>query len=598
MSARVIDFANRLLSVSGIEKVISVDDDNSSDSSPEELLGVLSGADETALAEIGTLLGIESGDRDLIRDKVRDEWGILDEGIRNALLTRLTPPKEQSAESVALLEDLRATSKLPEIFGEKLISLTLGEWEKRVDEFVNEQMPPTLLLIDLSFTGEERGRDEGLRVIGNLLKMHPESRIYCGLLTNLYHLASVHEDWKMIATENALDRERFVLIPKDALENDGQSFLALIKLVVMNSPANLLSRELITAFGDCIKETSAAVEKLDVFEFERIVCLTSSTEGVWEPDTLLRIISLFHKNFVRKRLRSSAAVFGYADRLRALTAIPIGEWGGPTEMEIALRRLEWFEEADELNELHLPIELGDVFEIESRPNKLYVLVAQPCDLMMRQKGERHHTIENALLLEATHTGNGRGETTDSVEDDENFYFRLEFYELKQDWRVSLRKIHYVNLNALDLCVFNSDGRAEFTGTSRVPDRLPQAWRARHPRLMEVMGKACKRYGELMKMSGMKAADAGKLALSSSLGNLMQVVIDPKGVSIKFDIKRVGRIKQPRAGALLSRYANSLARDAFEHDLTRRPRVVAQKGIVESVASAGTVEASPPASVDE
>jgi len=90
-----------------------------------------------------------------------------------------------------------------------------------------------------------------------------------------------------------------------------------------------------------------------------------------------------------------------------------------------------------------------------------------------------------------------------------------------------------------------------------------------------MGKACTRYVELMKMEGIKAADAAKLVLSASLGNLMKVIVDPKGTALKFDIKRVGRIKQPRAGALLSRYANSLARDAFEHDLTRRPKYAKQ-----------------------
>lgn len=601
MSAQIAELVSRLMSVSRIEKVISVDDDNSATASPEELLGVLASVDGAVLLEIGKVLGIDSGERDLIRDRVRNDWGALDEAVRDELLARLTPPEEKSPESVKLAADLRVASRLPEIFGEKLESMTLGEWEKRIGEFVNDQMPPTLLLIDLSFTGEQRGKEEGLKIIGNLLKMHPKSKIYCGLLTSLYHLSSVHEDWKAIAAESSLDRERFVLIPKDSLEKDAQPFLALIKLVVMNSPANTLRETLITAFEDCLKETSKSVEKLDVFEFERIVCLTSSIEGVWEPDTLLRIISLFHRKFVRKRLRNDSDVYKCADHLRALSAIPIGEWGGPTEMEVALRQLEWFDQADELNQMHLPIELGDVFEIESRPGKRYVLLAQPCDLMMRQRGERHYTVENALLLEATHAGEkpadssisssgehprdssisdseGQiGNSKISNEDDDAFYFRLEFYESHQDWRVSLRQIHYVNLDVLDLCVFSSRGQAEFSTSDKVPDLLSHAWRARHPRLMKVMSKACKRYVELMKIRGMKADDAAKLVLSASLGNLIKVIVDPKGTTLRFDIKRVGRIKQPRAGALLSSYANSLARDAFEHDLTQRPKYTKQAG---------------------
>jgi hypothetical protein len=586
MSSQIVDYATQLLSVSGIEKVISIDDDNSSTTSPEELLGVLASVGDSALLEIGAFVGVESGDRDLIRDRIRKDWATFSGDTRKALETRLTPPKEQSAGSVALLEDLRTTSKLPEFFGDKLIAVTLAEWEQRLNEFVNDHMPPTLLLVDLSFTGEERGRDEGLRVIANLLKMHHGSNIYCGLLTSLYHMASVHEDWKRIASEHELDIERFVLIPKDSLSNDGQPFLALIKLVVMNAPANALRKAIVAAFSECLQQTEESVAKLDVFEFERIVCLTSSIEGVWEPDTLLRILSMFHKTFVRRMLRSDSSVFDYADRLRSLTALRIGEWGGPTQMEIDLRRLEWFEEAEEVNELHLPLELGDVFEIASRPNKLYVLVAQPCDLMMRQTGRRHPTVTSALLLEATHVPAIPMRADDSDYENESFHFSLDFYEAERDWRVSLRKTHYINLDVLDLCVFKSDGQAAFAASDTIPERLAEAWKARRPKLMAIMRNACRKYGDLQKAYGIKHEDAAKLALNTSLGNLIQAEIDAKKLTIKYDVKRVGRIKQPRAGALLARYANAIGRDAFEHDLIRRPKAYQggnfseAKGIVE------------------
>ncbi len=160
-----------------------------------------------------------------------------------------------------------------------------------------------------------------------------------------------------------------MLIPKDSLKGDQLTFLALIKLVVMNGPANALRRAVRKAYEDCLKDVDVELDKLDVFEFERIVCLSSSIEGVWEPDTLVRIFSLFHKKFVRGSLRNNGDVHDSADYLRKLTSIHVGEWGGPTEMEIALRKLEWFEEAVDINDQHLPLELGDVFRIESRPNK-------------------------------------------------------------------------------------------------------------------------------------------------------------------------------------------------------------------------------------
>jgi hypothetical protein len=91
----------------------------------------------------------------------------------------------------------------------------------------------------------------------------------------------------------------------------------------------------------------------------------------------------------------------------------------------------------------------------------------------------------------------------------------------------------------------------------------------------------------MKKNGMKAIDAAKIALSASLGNLMKLEIDSKSNTITFDISRAGRIKHPRSGALLARYANALARDAFDHDLTRRsirPLVTEEKASSETEAA--------------
>jgi hypothetical protein len=601
MNVEIVEYATRLLSISGIEKVISIDDDNAQDSTPEELLGVLSVIDDAVLVEVvGPLLGIDSGDRDLIQDKVRNEWTNLGKRIRDELLTAVTPPLEGGAESVALLNDIRATSKLPEIFGDKLVPLTLGEWEKQLGHIVNDTMTPTLVLVDLSFTGEQRGKDEGLRVIANLLRMHPESRIYCGLLTSLYHTSSVHDDWKRLAAEHSLDRERFVLIPKDSLDDDKQAFLALIKLVVMNGSANSLRKAVGKTFEACLKQSESELEKLDVFEFERIICLSSSIEGVWEPDTLLRVLSLFHKALVRKALRNDANVHDSADRLRNLTGIRVGQWGGPTEMEIFLRRLEWFEEASDLAEQHLPLELGDMFRIEGRPNKLYVLVAQPCDLMVRQTGERHQTVKHGLLLEANPVADLSADAAEARSEDPVFQFKLEFFEADRDWRINLRKIHYVNLEVLDLCVFGQGGKAEVSLDDKLPDFMPEAWRARFPKVVATMKKVVERYADFIKKYKMKPEDAAKLAFSSALGNLIAMEVVPESGRVKFDVSRAGRIKQPRAGALLSRYANALARDAFEHDLTRRPSraistsVQAQAAEISDALSATSTQTSNPA----
>ena len=77
----------------------------------------------------------------------------------------------------------------------------------------------------------------------------------------------------------------------------------------------------------------------------------------------------------------------------------------------------------------------------------------------------------------------------------------------------------------------------------------------------------RRSSELVK-KGLEKPEADKIAGNLWLGKFASCVIDEKTESIRYNITRVGRLRQPRAGALLSRYANAMAREAFEHDLAR------------------------------
>jgi hypothetical protein len=77
----------------------------------------------------------------------------------------------------------------------------------------------------------------------------------------------------------------------------------------------------------------------------------------------------------------------------------------------------------------------------------------------------------------------------------------------------------------------------------------------------------RRSSELVKQ-GLKKTEADKIAGHLWLGKFASCITDEKIGSIRYNVIRVGRLRQPRAGALLSRYANAMTREAFEHDLAR------------------------------
>ncbi len=123
---------------------------------------------------------------------------------------------------------------------------------------------------------------------------------------------------------------------------------------------------------------------------------------------------------------------------------------------------------------------------------------------------------------------------------------------------------------LDLTSLQANGRSEISVQRETPMKLNDAWTARTPRLRDWAQKVIQRSSELVK-HGLKKLEADKIVGHLWLGKFATCVIDEKTESLRYNITRVGRLRQPRAGALLSRYANAMAREAFEHDLARHDR---------------------------
>lgn len=129
----------------------------------------------------------------------------------------------------------------------------------------------------------------------------------------------------------------------------------------------------------------------------------------------------------------------------------------PPSSAWALQRDELYEPYDHINKNYLPLELGDVFErVGVNDAKQYILLAQPCDLMVRNDGKkRHPELDRVPIAEIVCT------------DDQPAYSEeLSYFDElpTKKWYVKLKRIHFVRLDVLDLCVFNQDGIAKFNNT--------------------------------------------------------------------------------------------------------------------------------------
>ena len=235
---------------------------------------------------------------------------------------------------------------------------------------------------------------------------------------------------------------------------------------------------------------------LDPIDFEHMVVKSSEDEGVPELETLIRLYGIIQKDQVKFQILQQARVGEFADAARTVQDIAdIGRAFSATSQD-RLHKLRWEElyESDQLvNSYNDPLRNGDLFEIgEGEQLKLWVLIAQPCDLMVRSDGKRvrEDNFKVAVLVPLRTTPLGEVlEVKDGLE------FPLVHFDHNgaQSAIVRFGEATPANLQVLDFAIFNKDGCCHL---SAVPDpaiSLPsQAWKKRDANLRRHFGKVTNR----------------------------------------------------------------------------------------------------------
>ncbi|MYE99134.1 MAG: hypothetical protein F4234_02960 [Gammaproteobacteria bacterium] len=227
---------------------------------------------------------------------------------------------------------------------------------------------------------------------------------------------------------------------------------------------------------------------------------------------------------------------------------------------VETQRFEMYEQGDELNSFHAPLELGDIFTKISN-NKQYILLTQPCDLMVRGNGKRSYDDKMGRTGTLIELVMDSGKKTVSREE-------LRFFHegTGQSAYANLAKPHQVQLSVLDLCVYTADGVAEIDVVdSLCPDLVIEPWKARFFLLQKHFKTAFENYQLLDE----KNVDDPLISLAlPNLPTSIAITPDVNANKVKYGIKRVLRLRRPWSSALLTAYSHYMARAAFDHQFER------------------------------
>ena len=300
-------------------------------------------------------------------------------------------------------KDDEVATALQEIIGkDRLVTLSPTAWEKaELTIIAKSESQRSLVLFDQDLSDAGGSKTGGMVYIKNLLAKDAARNLLCGLLTHTATMVNQHERWEELSREPGVDRDRFVVVPKQYLSQDPVGFPRMLKMVALSSDCQKLKANIKAHLQAASAAAAAQVDAISVFDFDHVVFRNSFEEGLWEPDALFRLHGIFHRTELRKNSHTDTQLSELLDRLRAVSQIPTDSKSVPSLSSWRLQQLEMYDSGDYINGLHLPIEVGDIFQKTSGGStKSFILLGQPCDLMVRTSdGKRSPEITEVLLAE-------------------------------------------------------------------------------------------------------------------------------------------------------------------------------------------------------
>jgi hypothetical protein len=476
-------------------------------------------------------------------------------GRREAGKVSVPAPEVESA------DEREAVRELPVLFEQfQFRTLSLPEWLAQSEKVLADaRTNRTLIMFDQDMSNHGGSPIEGIIQIKETLSKTDDGSVVCCLLSHKHHAATLFETWKAVCDEHGLPMS-VVVIAKDSLKKQPEQFASQLKLSAVSPHYDCLRARALEIFKRCMDVSSQRVSALHIADLDHIVYVSSTREGVWEPDTLFRLMAIYHRSEMRDQAMTDKEIQDCASVIRSISGIDTGPslWKASPAVWKA-QHLENYEPQSQLNALHRPTDLGDIYE-RTDGRRRYILIAPQCDLMVRTKagfrGEDSDQAKEGVLAEIVNEQPRPG-----------LGWKLDFYSEGREAWVHFKKTFSTRLIQLDYCVFNPAGKAEMSVGGTPPDLLIPAWKKRHAIAIKDVKHLITIY-ERINPCGAQKNDVNKLLTRANNECIFCGTIDPTAQSITMNFNRVSRLLPPRSTALVKAYSEFLNRDAFEHPFAK------------------------------
>ena len=431
--------------------------------------------------------------------------------------------------------------------------LTPSQWLARSDELISRaESEPTLFLIDQRL-GDGR---EGGSLVKDLLARDSEGCFFC-ILTADVEIENEFGYWQNMCEKYGLQPGQVGIVAKEYLTVDQIGFARMLKISLTAGEVIDVQEGILAAAREGLNAGLERFRELDLPTLTSLVFESSYVEGAWEIETILRVVKAFIGESLDSRVYGSQKIADAVKEISAAASVTTGADERLRKLAFEIQHAERYVTDDYLSGRRVALANGDLFEVIDTSNaaSLWVLVAQACDLAIRSDGKRNGSPTHLTVLPV--------EQREKVPRGAHVEL-LHYFEPSADRAfVRLTTPGHVPTAILDLAAFSATGEAVWVRGAEVDTMRVVGWERRVGKVSEQLNRA---FHDDDHLDDDLRRRIHELRLPSA--NNPEILPTVENDTVRYPIRRVGRLRERQAETVLQAFGLALSRTAEVHDLAR------------------------------
>lgn len=399
-----------------------------------------------------------------------------------------------------------------------------------------------------------RNDKDGMKLLDRYIK---QNYVSCGLFSDKLAIENEISCWKDLQYPPNI----YPISKKRFYEENGELAYEALRNTIWLAQISEIKSSICDIFNKSSENTTTNLEELDPASFDYIIIYKSQNEGCWEFEIIEQLLITILENNIHKLMEKPDVHSHFQELTKKIKKIREFRTSlkPHTELLTDLTRLQVYQSGSYINSVFSQISNGDIFEINGTK---YMLVCQPCNLVIRKEGNRTITDYVTLLpIEA---------------EDKNIKNCCKLYHLKGEQKqiVNFNNSIKVSPIVLDLVSYNKDGRAIIDlniddNAHEYYHLMQENMRIRYATIKEVISSYIY-YKNLISKSNIPKIEKEKLynmvEYPYELATNHCVKISAENQCVDFGIKRIERYRDIHSQIVLNEYSNYLSRQALPTDL--------------------------------